>query len=308
MNYRTLGSLQVSSVGVGCNNFGGRLDADATNEVVHSALEEGITFFDTADIYGETYSEEFLGRALKGRRAEAVIATKFGVRLDGAGFDASPDYVRSACEDSLRRLDTDFIDLYQVHFPDAATPIDDTLEALAGLVEAGKVREVGCSNFSADQLRDARSAHPTLRFVSLQSQYSLLARYPETDGTLAACGELGMGFLPYYPLANGLLTGKVRPGEPVPEGTRLALMPEDRRAHWLGDQLQQTVGRLLEFVDSLDSISLLECAFSWLLSRPGVTSVIAGASSPAQIRANAAAARELPPEILARLDDLTRPA
>ncbi len=308
MNYRPLGSLQVSSVGVGCNNFGTRLDETATRAVVDAALDAGVTLFDTADIYGETRSEEFLGRALAGRRSEAVIATKFGVRLDGSGFDSSPEYVRRACEDSLRRLGTDYIDLYQVHFPDEATPIAETLDALQQLKTAGKVREVGCSNFSVNHLREARDASSAVRFVSLQSQYSLLARYPENDGTLADCAEWNVGFLPYYPLANGLLTGKIRPGQPLPEGTRLALMPEDRRAHWLGDQLQGVVGRLLDYVDQLEDVTLLECAFSWLLAQPAVASVIAGASSPEQIRANVAAARELPDDVLARLDEITRSA
>ncbi len=305
MNYRPLGSLDVSVVGVGCNNFGSRLDEAGTRAVVLTALDAGVNFFDTADIYGDTRSEEFLGRALAGRRGEAVIATKFGVRHDGSGFDSSPDYVRSACEDSLRRLGTDYIDLYQIHFPDPATALRDTLEVLDELVTAGKVREVGCSNFNVEQLREIEESG-VVRVVSLQSQYSLLARYPETDGTLKACEDLAMGFLPYYPLANGLLTGKIRPGQPIPEGTRLALMPDDRRAHWLGDQLQSTVGRLLEYVDTLEDVTLLDCAFSWLLAQPSVTSVIAGASTPEQIRSNARAARDLPTEVVSRLDEITR--
>ena len=305
MERRRIGSLSVSVVGFGCNNFGARLDARATAEVVRAALDEGVNFFDTADIYGATQSEVFLGQALRGRRDEAVVATKFGMPIDDAHFGASPAYVREACEASLARLGTDHIDLYQLHYPDESVPIADTLGALAELVEAGKVRQIGCSNLSVAQLREAREAageHPA--FVSIQNQYSLLAREVERDGVLEACNELDLAFLPYYPLANGLLTGKVRPGEPIPEGTRLSLMAPERSVHWLSDAFQQKVATLLEYAASIHT-PILSLAFSWLVSHPEVASVIAGASSPEQVRANAAAVTTLDPAVRARLDELT---
>jgi aryl-alcohol dehydrogenase-like predicted oxidoreductase len=289
MKTRALGSLQVSEVGVGCNNFGARLSQEQASDVVNAAIESGVNFFDTADIYGATKSEVFLGEALAGRRDQVIVATKFGMPIDDTHFGASPAYVRSACEDSLRRLSTDYIDLYQLHYPDDKTPIADTLGALGELVAAGKVREIGCSNFTADQLREAKSAAGSgPAFVSVQNQYSLLDRTPERDGVLEACEELGLGFLPFYPLANGLLTGKVRPGQPIPEGTRLAKMAPERSAHWLSDELQARVATLLEYADAANA-SILTFAFSWLLHHPQVSSVIAGASSPEQVRANAAA-------------------
>ena len=305
MEHRRIGTLSVSVVGIGCNNFGTRLDARATGAVVHAALDAGVNLFDTADIYGATQSEVFLGQALRELRDEAVVATKFGMPLDDAHFGASPAYVREACEASLRRLGTDHIDLYQLHYPDEAVPIADTLGALAELVEAGKVRQIGCSNLSADQLRGAQAAagdHPA--FVSIQNQYSLLAREVERDGVLAACGELGVGFLPYYPLANGLLTGKVRPGEPIPEGTRLSLMAPERSVHWLSDAFQAKVGALLEYAAAIN-VPILSLAFSWLISHPEVASVIAGASSADQVRANVAAVTSLDSSVRARLDELT---
>ena len=305
MERRRIGSLSVSVVGIGCNNFGARLDARATAEVVRAALDEGVNFFDTADIYGATQSEVFLGQALRGRRDEAVVATKFGMPIDDAHFGASPAYVREACEASLARLGTDHIDLYQLHYPDETVPIADTLGALAELVEAGKVRQIGCSNLSVAQLRVAREAageHPA--FVSIQNQYSLLAREVERDGVLEACNELDLAFLPYYPLANGLLTGKVRPGEPIPEGTRLSLMAPERSVHWLSDAFQQKIATLLEYAASIHT-PILSLAFSWLVSHPEVASVIAGASSPEQVRANAAAVTTLDPAVRARLDELT---
>ena len=305
MEHRTIGSLSVSVVGIGCNNFGARLDARATAAVVHAALDAGVNLFDTADIYGATQSEVYLGQALRERRDEAVVATKFGMPIDDAHFGARPAYVREACEASLARLGTDHIDLYQLHYPDESVPIADTLGALAELVEAGKVREIGCSNLSADQLREAKAAagdHPA--FVSLQNQYSLLAREVEHDGVLATCSELGLAFLPYYPLANGLLTGKVRPGEPIPEGTRLSLMAPERSVHWLSPAFQEKVGALLAYAAEID-VPILSLAFSWLISHPEVASVIAGASSPDQVRANVAAVTTLDPAVRARLDELT---
>jgi aryl-alcohol dehydrogenase-like predicted oxidoreductase len=305
MEKRPLGSLQVSVVGVGCNNFGSRLDQAATTRVVLAALDAGINFFDTADIYGATQSEVLLGRALGARRNEVVIATKFGMPIDDDHYGARPDYVRQACEDSLRRLGTDHIDLYQLHFPDGAVPIADTLGALHGLIDAGKVREIGCSNLNEAQLREAKAAARTgASFASVQNQYSLLAREPERDGVLDACDELGIRFLPFYPLANGLLTGKVQPGQPLPQGTRLSTMPADRSVHWLSDEIQGRVGALLDYAQEIE-IPLLSLAFSWLLSHHQVSSVIAGASSAEQVHANAHAVQPLSAEVIAALDVLT---
>ena len=224
MEHRSIGSLRVSLVGLGCNNFGMRIDAAATERVVHAALDAGINFFDTADIYGTTKSEEFLGRALAGRRDRAIIATKFGMAVDDQRKGARPEYVRQACDDSLRRLGTDHIDLYQLHQPDPNVPIADTLGAMDDLVKAGKVREIGCSNFSAEQLDEAaRATKPgAARFVSVQNEYSLLHREPERS-VLPACERLGLAFLPFFPLASGLLTGKFEPGKPAPADSRLSL-------------------------------------------------------------------------------------
>lgn len=305
MDTRALGSLRVSVVGVGCNNFGSRLDQSATTDVVLSALEAGINFFDTADTYGGTKSEVMLGVALGARRDEAIIASKFGMPIDDTHFGASPTYVRSACEDSLRRLGTDHLDLYQLHYPDDTVPIADTLGTLRELVEAGKVREIGCSNLSVAQLEAAKSAAGDgPAFVSVQNQYSLLERTPERDGVLEACADLHMSFLPFYPLANGLLTGKVRPGQPIPQDSRLAKMTPERSVHWLGDELQSKVAALLDYAESID-VPILSLAFSWLLSHDAVASVIAGASNADQVRANASAVRALSDDVIARLDELT---
>ncbi|MHB2027301.1 MAG: aldo/keto reductase [Acidimicrobiales bacterium] len=304
MEQRELGSLRVSVVGVGCNNFGARLDQERSTSVVRAALEAGINFFDTADVYGATRSEVFLGQALGARRSEAVIATKFGMPLDDQRYGARPSYVRQACEDSLRRLGTDYIDLYQLHYPDHTVALSDTLEALQQLVDEGKVREIGCSNFNVTQLDEARLAAKDAAFVSVQNQYSLLDRSPERDGVLEACERLAMGFLPFYPLANGLLTGKVRPGEPIPEGTRLALMPSERSVHWLSDEFQRRVAELLRYAEDTH-VPILSLAFSWLLSHRSVTSVIAGASSPEQVRANAAAVATLTSAQVEELNQLS---
>jgi aryl-alcohol dehydrogenase-like predicted oxidoreductase len=283
---RRIGSLQVSVAGLGCNNFGARLDAAATAAVAHAAIDAGVTFFDTADIYGKTHSEEFLGRALAGRRHEVVLASKFGMRVDEERRGAHPDYVRRAVEDSLRRLRTDYIDLYQLHTPDRAVPVADTLGALDELVRAGKVREIGCSNFFVDELREAHGVvRPgAARFASLQNEYSLLHRDPE-DGVLDECGRLGLAFLPYFPLASGLLTGKYRRGQPVPAGARLRA---DSDA--LTDEHLATVEALIAFAEARGH-TILELAFAWLLARPVVASVIAGATRPEQVRTNADAAR-----------------
>jgi aryl-alcohol dehydrogenase-like predicted oxidoreductase len=305
METRALGSLQVSVVGVGCNNFGSRLDQAGTTNVVLAALDAGATFFDTADTYGATKSEEMLGVALGTRRDEAIIASKFGMPIDDTHFGANPTYVKSACEDSLRRLGTDHLDLYQLHYPDDTVPIADTLGALRELVDAGKVREIGCSNLSVAQLNEAKSAAGDgPAFVSVQNQYSLLEREPERDGVLEACAALGIGFLPFYPLANGLLTGKVRPGQPIPQESRLATMAPERSVHWLGDERQAKVTALLDYAGSID-VPILSLAFSWLLSHAAVPSVIAGASNADQVRANANAVRTLNPDVITRLNELT---
>lgn len=289
METRKIGSLDVSVVGLGCNNFGGRIDADATKNVVDAALDAGINFFDTADVYGGTKSEEFLGRVLGARRDQVVLATKFGMPLDDEHpGGANPDYIQRAVEDSLRRLNTDRIDLYQLHRPDEKTPIADTLGALNALVQAGKVREIGCSNFSAAQLREAEAAvqQGGARFVSVQNEYSLLHREPEAE-VLSECERLGLAFLPYFPLASGLLTGKYRQGRPLPEGARI--QSEGRFSNLLTDENLSTVESLLQFAESRGH-TLLELAFSWLLAHKAVASVIAGATKPEQIQKNAAAA------------------
>jgi aryl-alcohol dehydrogenase-like predicted oxidoreductase len=284
---RHIGSLEVSVVGLGCNNFGRRLDFDATKAVVDAALDADITFFDTADTYGGTRSEEYLGRALGRRREDVVLATKFGSRIDEQRRGARPEYVRKAVEDSLLRLGTDRIDLYQLHTPDPSVPIEETLGALDELVKAGKVREIGCSNFSADRLREAEEAahEGAARFVSVQNEYSLLHREPEGD-VLPECERLGIAFIPYFPLANGLLTGKYRRGQDAPTGSRLN---SGRSERLLTERNLDIVERLIEF-SQRQGHTILELAFSWLLARPTVASVIAGATSPEQARSNAAAA------------------
>jgi aryl-alcohol dehydrogenase-like predicted oxidoreductase len=281
MKTRPIGSHAPSVVGLGCNNFGWRLDEEQSKAVVDAALDAGITFFDTADMYGGTKSEEFLGRALGPRRADVVVATKFGWEIDINRRGARPEYVKRAAEDSLRRLGTDYIDLYQLHKPDPAVPIAETLGALDDLVRAGKVREIGCSNFTAAELREAAdAAKDGARFISVQNEYNLLHRNPEYD-VLGECEQLGMAFIPYYPLASGLLTGKYRQGQPTPPGTRLS----ERRPP--AEKLA-VVEMLIRYAESKGH-TLLELAFAYLLSHGVVASVIAGATSPAQVRANAAA-------------------
>ena len=285
MDKRRIGSLEVSVVGLGCNNFGPRLDAAATAKVVHAALDAGVDFFDTAELYGDGKSEEYLGRALEGRRHDAVIASKFGHRSNGG--NAKPAYLRTAIERSLKRLRVDSIDLYQLHTPDPDVPIADTLGALDELVKAGKAREIGCSNFTVAQLRDAAAATPAghARFVSVQNQYSLFHREPERD-VLPECERKGMAFLPYFPLASGLLTGKYRKGQPIPQGTRIADNPRYRAI--VTEQNLDAVERLIAFAAQRGH-TLLDLAFAWLLAHNPIASVIAGATSDAQIHANARA-------------------
>jgi aryl-alcohol dehydrogenase-like predicted oxidoreductase len=307
MPSRTIGPLEVSLVGLGCNNFGRRIDADGARDVTLAALDAGITLFDTADTYGEGRSEEMLGAALAGRRDQAVIATKFGMKLDEQRRGAHPDYVMSACEDSLRRLGVDHIDLYQLHRPDPEVPIVETLGALGELIEAGKVRAIGHSNFDPDQMGEAEVASGSPgagRFVCAQDEWNLLDRELE-DGKLAAIERHGLVVLPYYPLASGLLTGKYRAGEDPDPSWRIANHPAERREAQLADARLATVDRLRGFAEARGR-SLLELAFSWLASQPVVASVIAGASSVEQVSANAAAATwELTEEELAEVDRLT---
>jgi len=301
MKTRRIGSLDVSIVGLGCNNFGMRIDAAATERVVNAALDAGINFFDTADIYGATKSEEFLGRALKGRRQQAIVATKFGMAVDDRRKGARPEYVRRACDDSLKRLATDYIDLYQLHQPDPSVPIADTLGALHDLVKAGKVKEIGCSNFSAEQLDEAaRATTPgAASFISVQNEYSLLHREPE-NSVLPACERLGLAFLPYFPLASGLLTGKFDPEKGAPKDSRLSLSWTSR----FTSEKNVRIAEALKAFAAARNHTLLELAFSWLASRPQVASVIAGATAPEQVRANAAAVKSLTREELTEIDRL----
>jgi aryl-alcohol dehydrogenase-like predicted oxidoreductase len=289
---RTLGSLEVSVVGLGCNNFGMRCDEEQSTAVVHAALDAGVNFFDTADIYGGTRSEEILGQALGRRRDEVVVATKFAAPIDDdhehAG--ASARWVREAVDGSLRRLGADHIDLYQQHMPDPAVPIDETLEALDALVRAGKVREIGNSNFSGEQIDTAAAvsaANGWARFVSAQNHFNVLHRAP-LDDVVPACVRNGLGMLPYFPLASGLLTGKYERGEPPPAGTRLATMPDERAARILSDRNFERLERLTGFAEARHH-TLLDLAFAWLAGQPAVASVIAGATRPEQVRANVAA-------------------
>lgn len=292
---RALGVLgpEVSVIGLGCNNFGRRVDVAGTRAVVDAALEEGITFLDTADIYGSPHgrSEEFLGEVLQGRRDQVVLATKFGMNMDdGRGPRGSREYIIHAIEASLRRLRTDVIDYYWYHEPDGVTPIAETLETLDELVRAGTVRAIGASNFSAEQIEEADGLardRGLTRFTAVQNQYSLLVRDPEPD-VLPTCERLGLGFVPFFPLASGLLTGKYRRGEPAPAGTRLA---ERDRA---GTDEQFDVVEALERYAGAREVPVIDVAIGALLARAPVTSVIAGATKPEQVRANAAAARWTP--------------
>lgn len=293
MEMRKIGSLDVSVVGLGCNNFGMRIDAAATKSVVDAALGVGINYFDTAESYGNGASEEFLGAALAGRRDDALIATKWGGarRPDDSTPPGVPSAVRASLDGSLRRLGVDHVDHYQLHRPDVDTPIADTLGALAELRDAGKIREIGCSNFNADQIDAAAEVARELDlapFASVQNRYSLLTRDPELNGVLAACERTGTAFVPFFPLESGVLTGKYRSGESFPPDTRLAVWGERAQA-FVSD------GRL-EMVEALDEFAIgrghtvLDLAIGWLVTNPLVSSVICGATKPEQIVANVAAA------------------
>ena len=307
METRKVGSLPVTVVGIGCNNFGGRIDVKRTHEVVDAALDAGINFFDTADMYANGKSEELLGQSLGARRPEVIIATKFGQEMEGQGRGARPEYIRKAFQASLRRLRTDYVDLYQLHLPDPDVPIAETLGALDELVKAGQVREIGCSNFSAEQLRQAEAASAarpgSARFVSVQNEYSLLHREPE-DEVLAECKRRGLAFLPFFPLKSGLLTGKYRKGGPIPEGTRVAKF--ERYRQLLTDENLDKVEALIDFAESRGH-TLLQLAFSWLLAHGVVASVIAGATSAQQVRDNVGAATwKLTAEDLDEIDSRLR--
>jgi aryl-alcohol dehydrogenase-like predicted oxidoreductase len=304
---RKIGSLSVTVVGIGCNNFGARIDETRTEEVVNAALEAGINFFDTADTYATGKSEELLGRFLGSRRSQVIIATKFGLEMEGQGKGARPEYIRKAFDASLRRLKTDYIDLYQQHVPDPNVPIAETLGALTELVTQGKARAIGCSNFSAQQIRDAAAASASrpgsARFASVQNEYSVLHRDPE-EGVLAECERQGFAFLPFFPLMSGLLTGKYRKGQPIPQDTRVAKFERYRKL--LTEENLDKVEALIDFAESRGH-TLLELAFSWLLAHGVVASVIAGATSAQQVRDNTAAAGwKLTPGDLEEIDTLLR--
>jgi aryl-alcohol dehydrogenase-like predicted oxidoreductase len=307
MKMRRLGTsgLKVSEVGLGCNNFGMRIDQAATQGVVDAAIDAGITLFDTADVYGGTQSEVFLGKALGKRRHEIVLATKFGMQIgdDKSRSGGSRRWIMRAVEDSLSRLGTDYIDLYQLHRYDPETPLDETLRALDDLVTQGKVRYIGNSNFTGWQIADADwTAAGATRFVSAQNLFSLLERKVEHE-VLPSCEHFGLGFLPFFPLASGLLSGKYKRGEKPPEGTRLAAWGS-RGAAALNDKNFDKVEKLTAWAEARDH-TILELAFAWLLGHEVVSSVIAGATSPEQVRTNAAAGDwRLTPEDVAEVGEL----
>ena len=293
MKLRQLGNsdLKVSEVGLGCNNFGRRIDLEQTGRVVDKAIELGINLFDTADVYGGSKSEEFLGELLGNRRKQIVLATKFGHPMEDSGTKqgASAGYIVRAVEDSLARLKTDVIDLYQLHTPDPKTPMEETLTALDRLVKDGKVRYIGCSNLPAWQVVDSHWIAQTKSlspFVSCQDEYSLVHRDPEKE-LLPMCAQFGMSLLPYFPLASGLLTGKYKRGEEAPEGTRFS-STQALADRYMNDKNWTAVEALSAFSQE-SGHTILDLAFGWLLSRPEVASVIAGATKPEQLEANAKA-------------------
>jgi aryl-alcohol dehydrogenase-like predicted oxidoreductase len=312
MDFRNLGNsgLKVSTVGLGCNNFGMRCDAEQTRAVVHRALDEGVTLFDTADIYGNRGgSEDLLAKALGNRRHEAIVATKFGMAMGDGPYlkGGSRRYIASAAEASLKRLGTDYIDLYQIHMPDPETPQSETLEALNDLVRAGKVRYIGCSNLAGWQLTDAMwisRSRGLAAYISAQNQYNLLDRRIERELT-PACKQFGVGILPYFPLASGLLTGKYKRGAEPSKDTRLGLAPRMAQ-QVLTEGNFATVERLEEFARG-QGHTILELAVSWLAAQPEVSSVISGATNPDQVSQNVKAASwKLSTEDLSAIDKLTR--
>ncbi len=297
------GGIEVSVIGLGCNAFGARCDEAQTAAIINAAIDAGINFFDTSNSYSAGVSEEYIGKAIGSRRADVIIATKFGMH-EGA----APDVLRTSVETSLRDLGTDYIDLYQIHKPDPQTPIEETLAALDDLVRQGKVRAIGCSNFSGGQLEEALAvseASGFARFVTAQNSYSLMERGIESE-LVPVCKARGIGILPYYPIFRGMLTGKYRRGEPAPEGTRLAgggrgaLLLKD-------DDVFDTIEALEAFAQER-GITILELAIAWLANQPFVPSVISGASKPEQVTANAQAAEViLSGEDMAAIDAITPP-
>ncbi|MEA3019629.1 MAG: hypothetical protein QOI47_1153 [Actinomycetota bacterium] len=308
MDTRKIGSLEVSLVGLGCNNLGSRVDEAGTKALVDAAIDVGVTLFDTADVYGGTgASETLLGKAIGSRRDQVVIATKFGGPMGPDKAGGAPAYVRSACDDSLKRLGVDYIDLYQQHAPDPSVPIAETLGALDELVKAGKVREIGCSNVSPEMIDDAASASAKLGirpFVTVQNELSVLRRKGDA-ALIDRCERYDLSILPYLPLTSGMLTGKYKRGVEPPAGTRIAEAPEERRARALTDRNFDVIEALEAFATSRGH-TLLELAMSWLAGLPRMGSIIAGATKPDQLRANAAAVSwDLTPEDRAEVDRIT---
>jgi aryl-alcohol dehydrogenase-like predicted oxidoreductase len=293
MRYRHLGNsgLEVSEIGLGTNNFGGRMDAAAAAAVIDRAVDLGVNMIDTANVYSKGLSEQYIGKAIKGKRDRVVLATKFGMKWgDGPhGMGGSRKHVVDMTNGSLERLGTDYIDVMQMHQPDPKTPVEETMRALDDLVRAGKVRYVGCSNFAGWQIAEAwwvSEVNGFVKMISAQPEYSMLDRGIEKE-VLPACRRFGLGILPYYPLAHGFLTGKYRRGQPPPQGTRLALL-ESARQRRLTDPNFTVVEKLEGFAKGRNR-KVVELAFAWLLGHPEVSSVIAGASTPAQVEQNAAA-------------------
>lgn len=309
MKTRKIGSLEVSPVGLGCNNFGMACDEKQTGEVVAAALDSGINFFDTADVYGGTLSEEYLGKALGSRREGVLIATKFGNPLPGVEESGgqSAKWITRAVEGSLKRLLTDRIDLYQLHLPAGDAPMEETLDALDKLVKEGKVREIGCSNFSGEQIDESIKVSGEkgfARWVSAQNHYNLLVRALESD-VIPACERHGLGMLPYFPLGSGFLTGKYRRGETLPDGSRFSRVPPERSSFYLNDHNFETLEKLEAFAAER-GYTILDLAISWLAAQPTVASVIAGATKPEQVKANVSALKDLSPEDVREIDAITK--
>ena len=312
MEFRNLGKsgLQVSLAGLGCNNFGMRIDAEATKAVVHRALDEGITLFDTADIYGgRGKSEELLGRALGSRRHNIVLASKFGMVMGDTPYlrGGSRRWAIAACEASLRRLGTDYLDLYQIHTPDPSTPEEETLEALDSLVRSGKVRYIGNSNYAGWQLARAAGIsreRGLASYVSAQNEYSLLNRSIEAE-LMPACRHFGVGILPFFPLASGFLTGKYKRGAEPPKGTRLAAM-RPLADRYMNERSFNILENLVKFASDRGH-TMVELACSWLATQPEISSVISGATSPDQVSENVKAVNwRLAPDEMKEVDKLTR--
>lgn len=312
MEYRRLGNsgLQVSIAGLGCNNFGMRIDAEQTRAVVGRALDEGTTLFDTADIYGgRGKSEEMLGKALGSRRHEVIVASKFGMAMGDGPYQkgGSRRYIMAAVEASLKRLGTDYIDLYQIHAPDPLTPQEETLSALDAIVRAGKVRYIGSSNFAGWQVAEAAwisRAQELAPYISAQNQYNLLDRRIERE-LIPACRHFGVGILPYFPLASGFLTGKYRRGQEPPKDTRLGVMGS-RMGQILSDANFDVLEKLEQHARGAGH-SMVELATSWLVAQPDVSSVISGATKPEQVSENIKACGwKMTPDDLAAIDKITK--